>query len=229
MFITLEGIEGSGKTSQIPHIVSFFEQKGKLCFVTREPGDTSLGKQLRNILLDPENKTIVPMTELLLFEADRYQHVKEKIEPYLKDNFVVICDRYYDSTTVYQGYAKGVNMGLINNIHTQILEVPKPDITLLFDLDPEIALQRVHNDINNGVRERSETRFDNESLVFHRTIQSGYLKLATWCQNRIKIIDASDCKQYVSDQITKILEDSIEFNGDSMRIKNSFHYSTEAN
>lgn len=205
MFITLEGIEGSGKTTQIGHIFEFLKSNGYECVLTREPGGTKIGKKIRAILLDPENKDIDPLTELLLYTADRAQHIKELITPSLSAEKTVLCDRYFDATVVYQGFARGLDIALINSLHKIALNDLKPDITLLLDLPPETGLSRAWEQINNGTRTGHETRFEKEKLSFHKKVRAGYLELARLEPERFQIIDASKNKEEVKQQIIRKL------------------------
>lgn len=205
MFITLEGIEGSGKTTQINNISRFLENKGHNCVITREPGGTKIGRKIRSILLDPENKGMEPMAELLLYFSDRVQHVKKLIQPALSEGKTVICDRYFDATLVYQGYARGLDIKLITRLHELILEGLKPDITLLLDLSPETGLARAWEQIGNGSRSGDETRFEKEALSFHKKIRAGYLELARLEPQRFRVIDASQEKNKVQMDIEKVL------------------------
>ncbi len=205
MFITLEGIEGSGKTTQIKYLVEFLESKGHECFTTREPGGTKIGEKIRAILLDPESQDMDPLTELLLYMADRVQHIKEFINPSLSAGKTVLCDRYYDATVVYQGYARGLNTKLINKLHALIHQDLKPDITILLDLPPEVGLLRAWKQIDNGARTSLETRFEKETLLFHKKVRTGYLELARKEPERFLIIDASKDENQVRKEITKLL------------------------
>lgn len=205
MFITLEGIEGSGKTTQIKNICRFLENKGHDCVITREPGGTKIGKKIRSILLDPESKGMEPMAELLLYFSDRVQHVKKLINPALSAGKTVICDRYFDATMVYQGYARGLDVKLIARLHELVLEGLKPDITILLDLSPEIGLSRAWEQIDNGSRAGDETRFEKEALSFHQKIRAGYLELARLEPQRFRVIDASRGKNKVKTAIEDVL------------------------
>jgi len=205
MFITLEGIEGSGKTTQISNISRFLKNKGHDCVITREPGGTKIGEKIRSILLDPENKGMEPMAELLLYFSDRVQHVKKLINPALSANKTVICDRYFDATLIYQGYARGLDMKLITRLHELVLEGLKPDITFLLDLSPEIGLSRAWEQIDNGSRTGNETRFEKEALSFHQKVRAGYLKLARLENQRFRVIDASQEENKVKTAIEKVL------------------------
>jgi dTMP kinase len=211
MFITLEGIEGSGKTTQVRHIVEFLQSKGHACVATREPGGTRIGKQIRALLLDPESSDIDPMTELLLYTADRAQHVKQFVLPLLSAGKVVLCDRYYDATVVYQGYARGLDIGLIRNLHKLILKDLKPDITILLDLPPEVGLARAWKQINNGTRTDIESRFEKETLAFHEKVRSGYLELARLEPERFRVVDASKSESQVQKEILGILSSFLTY------------------
>jgi dTMP kinase len=205
MFISLEGIEGSGKTTQINHISRFLENMGHQCVTTREPGGTKIGEKIRSILLDPENKSMDPMAELLLYVSDRVQHIKELINPALSEGKTVICDRYFDATLVYQGYARGLDMMMITRLHELVLEGLKPDITFLLDLSPKIGLSRAWAQIGNGSRSGDETRFEKEALSFHEKIRAGYLELARLKPHRFRLIDASQKINKVQRAIEKVL------------------------
>ena len=209
MFISFEGIEGSGKTTQAKHTVRLLQDKGHDCVITREPGGTRIGEKIRAILLDPLSKDMDPLTELLLYTADRAQHIKEYILPLLSDGKIVLCDRYYDATMAYQGFARGLDIGLIEKIHKLLFENLKPDITLLLDLPPEIGLERAWKQINNGNRISQETRFEEERLSFHKRVRAGYLELSRLEPERFRIIDASKDEHEVREEIIKILDAEI--------------------
>jgi len=191
MLITLEGIEGSGKTTQINYIAEYLREIGHECVITKEPGGTEIGEKIRSILLDPGNKNIHPLTELLLYAADRVQHIKEFIGPMLEAGKIVICDRFHDSTTVYQGFTRGVDLGLIRQLNKLVLGGVGPDITFVLDLPPELGLERAWKQINSGSRSDMETRFEKEKLSFHENVRKGYLDLAKSEPDRFVLIDAS--------------------------------------
>ena len=205
MFITLEGIEGSGKTTQIKNIVEFLENKGYDCVVTREPGGTKIGEKIRSILLDPENRDMEPACELLLYFSDRVQHIKELINPALSEGKTIICDRFFDATLVYQGYARGLDLDLITGLHDMTVDGLKPDITILLDLLPEIGLSRAWEQIDHGLRNEGETRFEKETLSFHEKVRAGYLELARLEPKRFRVIDASKSENQVKQQIINAL------------------------
>ncbi len=210
MFITLEGIEGSGKTTQAGHIVEFLQSRGHNCVMTREPGGTKIGKKIRAILLDPESKDMDPLVELLLYTADRVQHINEFVNPSLFAGKTVVCDRYYDATVVYQGFARGLDIGLINRLHKLALEDLKPDITILLDLSPETGLMRAWKQIKNGTRTGLETRFEKETLSFHKKVRAGYLELARIEPERFRVIDATKNENQVRKEIIETLSQDIK-------------------
>jgi dTMP kinase len=211
MFITLEGIEGSGKTTQIDRLVEFLEDRGSECVTTRQPGGTLIGENIRSILLDPVNSALEPMTELLLYMADRSQHIYELIRPCLKAGKTVVCDRYFDATVVYQGFARGLNLELIRQLHQILFDDLKPDVTLLLDLAPQVGLQRAWQQLNTGQRSEHESRFEAETLAFHEKVRAGYLELARLEPGRFRIVDAAQSQDQVFSAISKIVS-SIAFN-----------------
>jgi dTMP kinase len=206
MFITLEGIEGAGKSSQLYNIVAFFKTRGYECVTTREPGGTAIGTQIRGILLDPANRGLDARAEMLLYVADRIQHIKTVIEPNQGDRRVVLCDRFFDATLVYQGYARGLDRGLIRDLHRLVCNDLTPDLTLLFDLEPKVGLARAWRQIDNGGRTNQESRFELEKLAFHQKVREGYLELANKDPRRFRIIDAAQDQSAVSEAIERVLE-----------------------
>ena len=205
MFITLEGIEGSGKTTQIDRLVEFLEDRGIGCVSTRQPGGTLIGQNIRSILLDPANSALAPLTELLLYMADRAQHIHELIRPALKNGQTVVCDRYFDATLVYQGFARGLSIELIGQLHHLLFDDLKPDVTLLLDLSPQVGLERAWQQLNNGQRSGDESRFEAEALAFHEKVRAGYLELARLEPDRFRIIDAAQSQDEVFAAIREIV------------------------
>ena len=197
MFITLEGIEGSGKTTQIRRLAEFLEDKGVDCVTTRQPGGTLIGENIRSILLDPANSALEPLAELLLYMADRAQHINELIRPALKNGKTVVCDRYFDATLVYQGFARGLSIELIGQLHQLLFDDLKPDVTLLLDLPPQVGLERAWRQLNNGQRSGHESRFEAEAVAFHEKVRAGYLELARLEPERFRIIDAAQPQNQV--------------------------------
>lgn len=205
MFITFEGIEGSGKTTQIGRLYEFLKKSGRDCVMTREPGGTAIGRKIRAILLDPQSLAMDPFTELLLYIADRVQHAKEVLLPMLSAGKTVLCDRYFDATIAYQGYARGLDIELINKLHQALLQGLKPDVTILLDLEPEKGLSRAWRQLDSGTRVENERRFEEETLAFHRQVREGYLALAHNEPARFRVIDAGQTETRVQEEILKTL------------------------
>jgi len=165
--------------------------------MTRQPGGTLIGENIRAILLDPASTALEPMTELLLYLADRCQHIYELIRPCLDAGKAVVCDRYFDATVVYQGFARGLNIELIQKLHQILFDDLKPDMTLLLDLAPEVGLKRAWQQLNNGQRSGHESRFEAETLAFHEKVRAGYLELARLEPERFQIINAAQSQDQV--------------------------------
>ena len=196
-FITLEGIEGSGKTSSLKSITDLLDKKNISYVVTREPGGSSIGKELRAILLDPETE-ISPEVELMLMLSDRKDHVEKIILPNLEKGNWVVSDRFMDSSIAYQGGGRQLGKKLIISV-AEYLNLPQPDLTLLFDLPVETSLSRV--------KARGELdRFEKEELEFHKRIRNTYLDLATNNSNRIKIIDSSQKIESMLNNVKQAIE-----------------------
>ncbi len=210
MFITLEGIEGSGKTTQIDRLADLLAQKGIKCVITRQPGGTMIGENIRSILLNPENDILEPMTELLLYLADRAQHINEIIKPALVAGKAVICDRYFDATIVYQGFARGLSVQLLKDLHQLLFDNLKPDVTLLLDLSPQQGLERAWQQLNSGQRVGHESRFEKEAIAFHEKVRAGYLELARLEPQRFNIINAAQSPDKVFAEICESLSSHIK-------------------
>ena len=196
-FITLEGIEGSGKTSSLKSITDLLDKKNISYVVTREPGGSSIGKELRTILLDPETE-ISPEVELLLMLSDRKDHVEKVILPNLEKGNWVVSDRFMDSSIAYQGGGRQLGKKLIISL-SEYLNLPQPDLTLLFDLPVETSLSRV--------KARGELdRFEKEELEFHKRIRNTYLDLAKNNSNRIEIIDSSKKIESMLNNVRQAIE-----------------------
>ena len=186
MFITLEGPEGSGKTTAVEAAVKKLEQMGYQIVRTREPGGTPISEQIRNVILDKNNTAMDARTEALLYAASRRQHLVEKVWPALKEGKIVICDRYLDSSLAYQGGARGLGVEEVLNINLFATENTWPDLTLLFDIKPEIGLARISANANREVN-----RLDLEKIEFHNKVRESFLALARRVPDRYVIIDAS--------------------------------------
>lgn len=212
MFITFEGIEGSGKSTQIARLVPALHEKGFDCVITREPGATEIGKKIRHILLDSNHDAIVATAELLLYQADRAQHIHEVIEPALKANRIVISDRFSDATTVYQGYARGLDLKWIARLHDMVIGCLKPDLTLVLDLPVELGLKRAWQRIENQTASLREDRFEKETLAFHEKVRQGYLTLARVEPKRFRIIDASGDPDRIHQDIVEVVTSALRTN-----------------
>ncbi len=193
MFITLEGPEGSGKTTAVEAAVKALQEKGYEIVRTREPGGTPIAEQIRNIILDKANTSMDPRTEALLYAASRRQHLVEKVWPALKEGKIVICDRYLDSSLAYQGGARGLGVDEVLNVNLFATENTWPDLTLLFDIKPEVGLARIASNASREVN-----RLDLEKLDFHNKVRDTFLALAKKYPDRYVIIDASQSRDEVA-------------------------------
>lgn len=205
MFITFEGIEGSGKSLQIVRAQSYLQKKGIECLVTREPGGTDFGRSLRKILLGTDGCRREPWCELLLYLADRYQHLKEVIEPALAKKLVVLSDRYQDATRAYQGAARGIPKEEIEKL-TQLLGIVEPDKTILLDLEPEEGLERARMRNQASPSAAAEGRFEAEDVAFHRRVREAYLELAGRFPGRMHVVQASGTPDEVFARIARLLD-----------------------
>lgn len=205
MFITFEGIEGCGKTTQIRRFVKRLERRGISLVTTLEPGGTRIGKDIRKILLDSGNKNLSSLAELILYAADRAQHVEEVIKPALDEGKWVICDRFFDATVVYQGMARGQDMELIRILNEKATQGIRPDITYLLDCPVDMGLGRAL-ERNEAQSQKGQDRFEREALDFHKAVREGYLDLAQEDQDRYVIIDATLPKDEVEGVIFQHIE-----------------------
>ena len=196
LFITFEGIDGCGKTTQIDMLSKDLEKEGIPYVLIREPGGTMIGEKIRTILLDKANSGMDERTELLLYEAARAQIVKERIKPELEDGKVVICDRFYDSTIAYQGYARGLDLEEIDFLNNWSAAGIKPDITFLLDLDEKTAYERRHG------RSDEEDRLEAEGLLFMKKVRDGYLSRSRE-DKRFLVLDALKTPDEIYQQIRK--------------------------
>jgi dTMP kinase len=199
IFISLEGIEGTGKTTQARLLSERFVEKGYEVILTQEPGGTVIGNRIREILLRIEHGGMSYITELLLYNAARAQHLTEKILPAVKQGQIVITDRFSDSTVAYQGYGRGIDISLINSLDSIATGGIKPHLTILFDLDVETGLKR-----NRGINKID--RLELEDIEFHKRVRDGYLKIAEAEPERVKTIDASSPTEVVSQRVLEIVK-----------------------
>ena len=200
MFITLEGPEGSGKSSQLPVLAEWMREQGYHVFTTREPGGTQISDQIRTILHALENTAMHPRTEILLYLASRSQHVEEVILPLLKQGTIVLCDRYADSTLAYQGYGHAVDLTTLKKLLDFSTGGLYPDVTILLDLDVEVGLQR---------RKQSGgewNRLDAYALAFHKRVREGYLTLVAQDPQRWRIVNAAQPFDDVQKDLRNVIE-----------------------
>ena len=205
-FITLEGIEGSGKTGQLHLLEKELKEREVRFLITQQPGGTPFGQEVRQVLLQREGAQREPTAELLMYLADRYQHLREVIEPALTQGLHVLCDRYHDATLAYQGHARGIGFAIIDRL-AEILALRIPDLTLVLDVEVEVGLKRARE---RNQRENSETwgRFEAEDLDFHRKVREGYQLLAKRSPDRILLVEASGTSEAVFEVILGLLEET---------------------
>ena len=202
MFITFEGIEGSGKSTQAILLEEHLSAKGLKVNLTREPGWGKLGELIRNVLLDDREITLDPFAELCLFCTDRVNHVKEYIKPKLDNGEIVICDRYHDSTLVYQGIGRDNERDLVAAMVMKSCLGVIPDITFLLDLPVDCGLQRIQ-------ARKNKTKFDSESVAFHKRVRDGFLQLCKHQPQRIKLINADRQVEVIAEEIKSVIDNKI--------------------
>ncbi len=207
-FITFEGIEGSGKSTQLEQLKNHLLHLGYQVVATREPGGCSISNTIRTLLLDPENSMMTARAELLLYSAARAQHVAEVIQPALQDGKFVLCDRFADATTIYQGVGRGLNAEQLQAINTFAANNISPDITLLLDYPVDSGLRRARQRNRDDCME-AEGRFELESLDFHEKIRRGYLDLASR-EKRFHVIDAVGSKECIAERIRTVVDCFLE-------------------
>lgn len=201
-FITFEGADGSGKSTQVRRLAERLAGRSVAFLTTREPGGTDAGLAMRALLLEPRTPPLVPDAELLLYAADRAQHVRETLEPALASGHVVLCDRYADATVAYQGYGRGLDLGLIADLNRIATCGLVPDLTLVFDLDVDEASRRL------TARSGTETltRFDLEAREFHQRVRDGYLRIARDEPDRVLVLDASGAIDDVAIRVAEVVD-----------------------
>jgi dTMP kinase len=192
-FITIEGPDGAGKTTQVKKIYEYLTSRGRKVLVTREPGGTALGEKLREVLLSPAGESPVPEAEALIYAASRAQLIKNVISPALLRGTYVLCDRFVDSSLAYQGWARGLGIEEILGINRWFIGELWPDLTILLDIDPEVSLKRL---------ERARDRLEKETLEFHKRVREGFLKVREIFPERIVAVDASRSPDEVFDRIS---------------------------
>ncbi|GAP62495.1 dTMP kinase [Ardenticatena maritima] len=207
LFITFEGPEGAGKTTVIRAVAEHLRQRGYNVVLTREPGGTPIGDQIRTVLLSPDNNAMHPETELLLFSAARAQHVRERILPALEEGAIVLCDRFADSTLAYQGYGRGLDLPALHAITQFATGGLTPDLTILLDIDPAQGLARRRAASAQGAE---WNRIDNDELALHQRVREGYLRLAAENPERWVVVDASAPVDDVIAQVIAAIEEHLK-------------------
>lgn len=202
LFITFEGADGSGKTTQLNNIKTFLQEKGYDVVVTREPGALDIGQKIRNILLHHDG-VVADRCEMFLFLADRAQHVETFIKPAIENGKIVLCDRHTDSTIAYQGYGRGQDIELLKKLNSIAVNGIVPDLTLLFDVSTETAQTRVGNE---------KDRMESAGIEFHKKVRAGYLELQKENPNRIKLINANNSIETVFADAKNIIIDLLKGN-----------------
>jgi len=201
-FITCEGTDGSGKSTQIELLLEYLKSRGVDAVLTREPGGTPISEKIRSIILDTENVNMSDMTELLLYAASRAQVVSEIIRPALMQGKTVICDRFIDSSYVYQGYARGLGLEIIDSVNKAAIDGLMPDLTLFFDINPEVALKR-------RMEVTGADRIEKERMEFHMKVYNGYKELARNNPQRIKVVESSRSVEEIALDVQRIVDSVI--------------------
>jgi len=197
IFVTLEGPDGSGKSTQIEYLKEYFQNHGIQCVFTREPGGTDIGEKLRDIILDKDNNEMSDMTEALLYAASRAQHVSELIKPSLDAGKAVICDRYVDSSIAYQGYGRGLGES-VQKINEYAIFGCMPDITFLIEIDPKVGKHRI--------KAGEQDRLEREKLQFHDRVYEGYKEMAKLHPERIVPVDGTGSREQIREEIARHLD-----------------------
>ena len=205
LFITMEGPEGSGKTTVAKKVVETLQNEGYKVLYTREPGGVGIAEKIRDIILDVNNTNLDPRSEALLYAASRRQHLVEKVLPALKDGYIVICDRFVDSSLAYQGHARKIGIDEIYDINTFAIDTHWPDITILLDIEPEIGLQRIMKN-----RQDEVNRLDLEGLNFHNLVHEGYQIIKEKYASRMTLVDGNQSPEVVFDSVYKIIKEKID-------------------
>lgn len=201
LFITLEGPEGSGKTTAALRIVDTLKTLGYEVVYTREPGGIEIAEQIRQVILDPKNTAMDAKTEALLYVASRRQHLVEKVMPALQTDKIVLCDRFVDSSLVYQGMGRNLGIETVYQMNLFAIEDVMPDLTIFFDVEPTVGLARIAAD-----NTREVNRLDMETIEFHQKVYEGYLEVARHFPNRIQSIDASQNQDTVFEQCLSLIK-----------------------
>jgi len=218
LFITLEGIEGSGKTTQTDLLHAYFKKKTDRVLCTREPGGTRIGEEIRSILLKTLHTELDALAELCLFIAARTQHVQELISPALLAGSMVICDRFMDASVAYQGFGRGIETKLVDHLNARAVGGCVPDLTILVDCPVEVGLKRTRLRLKENHQLVHEQRFEKEEVSFHRRVREGYLWIADREPERIKVVDGTQPQDKLHEQLVEIILDRFRENGSSVKV-----------
>ena len=205
LFISIEGPEGSGKTTVAKKVTEKLEEEGYKVLYTREPGGVEIAEKIRDIILDVKNTNLDPKSEALLYAASRRQHLVEKVDPALKKGYIIICDRFVDSSLAYQGHARKIGIDEVFNINKFAIGETWPDLTILLDIDPQIGLDRINTERNQEVN-----RLDLESINFHKLVHDGYEIIKNKYRNRFTIVDGNKSKDEVFNEVYSLIKQEIE-------------------
>ncbi|SNR81238.1 thymidylate kinase [Humidesulfovibrio mexicanus] len=206
MFITFEGIEGTGKSTQITLLKAHLETLGRSVLVTCEPGGSRIGRELRRVLLSLENSDLCARAELFLYLADRAQHVAQVVRPALQAGQVVLCDRFADSTVAYQAFGRGLDADLLHSLNELAVAGTWPDLTILLDIDPRTGLERAMARNAAEGKTVAEGRFEAESLAFHQRVREGYAAWAARFPQRIRLVEAKGTPEDIALHIRELVE-----------------------
>ncbi|MBC6973705.1 dTMP kinase [Bacillus sp. Xin] len=204
LFVTIEGPEGSGKSTLITKLLPHFEKKEQKVIATREPGGIVISEEIREILHKKEYTMMEARTEALLYAAARRQHLVEKVMPALERNYLVLCDRFIDSSLAYQGYARGLGIDKVFEINRFATEDCMPGLTIYLDIEPEVGLARIEKDANREVN-----RLDMESMKFHKRVREGYLQLVDRFSDRIVVVNANQSMEKIMEEVIQLIEDKL--------------------
>ena len=204
LFITFEGCEGSGKTTVVEGVVKYLEERNIKVIKTREPGGIKIAEDIRNVILDVNNTKMDKITEALLFAASRRQHLVEKVIPYLNEGYVVICDRFLDSSLAYQGHAREIGIDKVYNINLSATDGILPDLTILIDIRPEVGLQRIS--LNN----RAQNRLDLAKLSLHEKVYEGYKIVEERFKDRLKSVNGEQSKEDVLKDTIQVIDEFLK-------------------
>ncbi|SDZ37337.1 dTMP kinase [Bacillus sp. 166amftsu] len=204
LFVTIEGPEGSGKSTLITKLLPYFEKQEQKVMATREPGGIAISEEIRAILHKQEYTMMEARTEALLYAAARRQHLVEKVIPALERNYLVLCDRFIDSSLAYQGYARGLGIDKVFEINRFATEDCMPSLTIYLDIEPEVGLARIEKDDNREVN-----RLDMESITFHKRVREGYLQVIDRFSDRIVVVNADQPMEKIVEEVVQLIEDKL--------------------